>query len=175
MNFKFLDSPQALVLTLAIALVLGMGVGSGVTAWSLTGRYTAKIATLKQEHAEQAAREQADALERQLQAQQRGDQLTARLQVQELANHQLAKDKANAIRKTTAGSTCFGADTVRVLNATGGDAPPPDLSAPAPSPVAAGGPTATDTDVAVWASDAQARHEQCRQRLDALIDFFTPQ
>lgn len=152
-------------------LAVAVGVSVSVTGWGLTGHYTAKIATLKQSHAEQAARDQADALARQLQAQQRGDQLTARLQVQEAANTQLQKDKADALRKTTTGNTCFGADTVRVLNRT---TDTPGLSAPAPGLDAAGEPVATDTDVAAWVADAQTRFEQCRQRLDALIDFNLP-
>ena len=156
-------------------LVVAIGVSVSVTAWGLTGHYTAKLSALKQTHSEQAARDQADALERQLQAQQRGDQLTARLQVQEQANAQLQKDKADALRKTTTGNTCFGADTVRVLNRTADPANAPHLPAPAPGPAAAGEPIATDTDVATWVSGAQAQHEQCRQRLDALIDFHEQQ
>lgn len=152
-------------------LAVAIGVSVSVTGWGLTGHYTAKIASLKQSHAEQAARDQADALARQLQAQQRGDQLTARLQAQVLANTQLQKDKADALRKTTTGSTCFGADTVRVLNRTTDAA---HLPTPATGTDAAGEPVATDTDVASWVADAQTRHEQCRQRLDALIDFHQP-
>lgn len=175
MTFKFLGNPQAMGWLLAAAVFLGAGAGVGLTTWGLTGHYTAKIAALKQSHAQQAARDQADALARQLQAQQRGDQLTARLQVQEQANAQLLKDKADALRKTTTGSTCFGADTVRVLNRTTDTANAPHLPAPATGPVGAGEPVATDTDVASWVADAQTRHEQCRQRLDALIDFHEPQ
>lgn len=149
--------------------------GCAFLTWQVTSmHYTAKIAALKQTHAEQAARDQADALERQLQAQQRGDELTARLQVQAQTNTQLQKDKADALRKTTTGNTCFGADTVRVLNRTADPANAPHLPAPATSLAAAGEPIATDTDVATWVNDAQAQHEQCRQRLDALIDFYQP-
>jgi hypothetical protein len=36
-------------------------------------------------------------------------------------------------------------------------------------PAAAGATVATDTDVARWALDVGAQHEQCRARLDALI------
>jgi prophage endopeptidase len=155
-------------------LAVAIGVSVSVTGWGLTGHYTAKIAALKQAQAEQAASEQADALARQLQAQQRGDELTARLQVQEQANTQLQKDKADALRKTTTGGTCFGADTVRVLNRTADTANAPHLPAPAPGPAAADEPIATDTDVAAWVSGAQNQYEQCRQRLDALIDFYQP-
>jgi hypothetical protein len=156
-------------------LAVAIGVSVSVTGWGLTGHYTAKLSALKQTHSEQAARDQADALERQLQAQQRGDQLTARLQVQEQANAQLQKDKADALRKTTTGNTCFGASTLRVLNRTADPANAPHLPAPTTGPAAAGDPIATDTDVATWVSGAQAQHEQCRQRLDALIDFHEQQ
>jgi hypothetical protein len=156
-------------------LVVAIGVSVSVTAWGLTGHYTAKIAALKQTHAEKAARDQADALERQLQAQQRGDELTTRLQVQERANAQLQKDKADAIRKTTTGNTCFGASTVRVLNRTTDPANTTHLPAPTTGLAAAGEPIATDTDVAAWVNGAQTQYEQCRQRLDALIDFHEQQ
>ena len=155
-------------------LAVAIGVSVSVTGWGLTGHYTAKLSALKQTHSEQAARDQADALERQLQAQQRGDQLTARLQVQEQANAQLQKDKADAIRKTTTGNTCFGASTVRVLNRTTDPANATHLPAPTTGVAAAGEPIATDTDVAAWVNGAQTQYEQCRQRLDALIDFYPP-
>lgn len=174
MTFKFLGNSQAIGWLMAGAVLVGVGAGVGVTSWGLSGHYTAKIATLKQSHAEQAARDQADALARQLQAQQRGDQLTARLQTQEQATAQLQKDKADDLRKTTTGSTCFGADTVRVLNRTTDTTNAAHLPTPTTGPAAAGDPVATDTDVAAWVADAQTRHEQCRQRLDALIDFHQP-
>lgn len=149
--------------------------GCAFLTWQVTSmHYTAKVAALKQTHAEQSARDQADALTRQLQAQQRGDELTARLQVQEQANTQLQKDKADALRKTTTGGTCFGASTLRVLNRTAGPANAPHLPAPTTGPAATGDPIATDTDVAAWVSGAQNQYEQCRQRLDALIDFYQP-
>ena len=174
MIFKFLGNPQAVGWLLASALLVGIGAGVGVTTWGLTGHYTAKFAALKQTHAEQSARDQADALARQLQAQQRGDQLTARLQAQEQANTQIQKDKADAIRKTTTGHTCFGASTLRVLNRAADPANATHLPAPATGPAAAGEPVATDTDVASWVNDTQTQYEQCRQRLDALIDFHQP-
>ena len=146
---------------------------SAAVAWQVSSlHYTAKIARIEQAHAEQSARRQADALASLLQAQQLGDQLTARLQAQEQANAQIQKDKDHALRQTTTGRTCLGADAVRVLNSAN-VAPNVSPNVPAPTTVsaAAGEPIATDTDVASWISDTQARFEQCRQRLDALIDF----
>lgn len=152
-----------------ICAALAMGLGALLTGWGLTGHYTAKIAALKQDHAEQSARAQADALQRLVAANAHADQLTTRLQRQTAHVDQLTKDKAHALNSLTTGRTCLGADTVRVLNnAAAGTA---DVPAPATGPAAAGAAVATDTDVAGWINTAQQQHEQCRARLQALIDY----
>ncbi|MBP8149166.1 MAG: hypothetical protein KAY21_05555 [Limnohabitans sp.] len=169
---RIFQNSQACIWLLAAGPVVGLGAGVGVAVWGLSARHSAAISQLKQSHAEQSARASADALARLLDAQQLGDRLTARLQHQEQANTQLQKDKAHALRQLTTGRTCLSADAVRVLNHTGTGLA--DLPATAAGAAATGEPVATDTDIAGWISGAQFQHEQCRQRLDALIDFFPP-
>ena len=118
----------------------------------------------------------------------RGDVLTSTLLSRQSQIDQLQRERRDAIQKVTTGRTCLDGAALRLLSGApglrvGGGAAPPGGAA------AAGGATAsaadigasaqserisTDTDVAGWALDAAGRFETCRNRLDALIDWFGP-
>jgi len=154
--------------------LIATSVASASAAWWVTsGHYQARISTLQRDQAQAQERAQADALQRLLAANTRADQLTARLQQQSAQMEQLTKDKNDALRRLTTGRACLSADAVRVLNSAPHGAA--NVFSPAPGPVAAGTGVASDSDVAGWISTAQQQHEQCRNRLGALIDFFDPQ
>lgn len=107
-------------------------------------------------------------------AQTRGDQLTNRLAASQSHITQLETEKHRAINRLTTGRPCFSADVVLVLNgadtATDGSV---DVPTPTGSAAATGEAFATDSDVGQWITSTQAQYEQCRSRLDALIDWHT--
>lgn len=107
-------------------------------------------------------------------AQTRGDQLTNRLAASQAHITQLETEKHRAINRLTTGRPCFSADALRVLNgadnATDGSV---DVPTPTGSAAATGEAFATDSDVGQWITSTQAQYEQCRFRLDALIDWHT--
>lgn len=105
-------------------------------------------------------------------AQVRSDALTVRLadKQEQISNSQRAAHAS--INQTTSNRPCLRADTVRVLNRTDSTAGP-DVPQTSGSAAATGEAFATDADVGNWAVDAIAQYEQCRSRLDALIDWHT--
>lgn len=110
------------------------------------------------------------ALER---ARERGDALTLSLAASDRAIQKLTKEKRDALMQVTRGSTCLGSAALRVLDQAPGIsvAALPQATSDA---AAADGAVATDTHVATWINDAGAQYEQCRARLDALIQWHTP-
>jgi hypothetical protein len=104
---------------------------------------------------------------------------------------QITQERNDAIAHTTTGRACFDSGTLRVLNGAAGlrvaaaqspgttagtdaahAAPATPASEPGRQPAAvADGLVATDTDVGHWMLAAGAQYEQCRVRLDALIDY----
>lgn len=150
---------------------------AGYVAWTL-GR--APLAVELAEAREASARQQtaiaqayAKAL---LSAQQRGDRLTTQLAQGQRQIDQLQKDRRDAIAHATTGRTCLDGAALRVLHGAPGlrVAGFPEAASGA---AAADAGTAADTnhtsdaDIGRWAIDAGAQYEQCRQRLDALIDW----
>ena len=105
-------------------------------------------------------------------AQVRSDALTVRLADKQEQIFNLQRAAHASINQTTSNRPCLRADTVRVLNRTDGTTGT-DVPQTSGSAVAAGGAFATDADVGHWAVDARAQYEQCRSRLDALIDWHT--
>lgn len=103
----------------------------------------------------------------------RGDALATQLLQQEQQVNQLSKEKRNAIPKVTSGRACLDGPALRLLDTAPGLSVA-DLPEAASGAAAAGGRTATDTNVAQWAIDAGAQYEICRHRLDGLIDFYQP-
>jgi hypothetical protein len=107
-------------------------------------------------------------------AQVRSDALTVRLAGKQEQIFNLQRAAHASINQTTFNRLCLSADAVRVLNGTDGAAGT-DVPQTGGSAAAAGGAFATDADVGHWAVDARAAHTECRARLDALIDWHSPQ
>lgn len=144
-----------------LALLLGLAMG-GWGGWTL-GR--SRLQTEHAREAEQAAERAATALAA---AQARGDALSQALSERQDRIDQLTQEKRNAVATVTTGHTCLEPAALRLLDGAAGLQVARLPEAPG-GPVAAGAAIATDTNVARWALDAGARHEQCRARLDALI------
>lgn len=143
-----------------LALMLAWG-----SAGYWAGDYNRNNAWLaKQAVAEREAREALEA------AQERGDSLSSALLHQEDLIIEFKTEKLNAISKSTTGRACLGGATLRLLDKAPGlsvsNLPPPTSGV-----AEASEPVATDTDVSVWISDAGARFEVCRNRLDTLIEW----
>lgn len=88
-------------------------------------------------------------------------------------------ERDDAIKRATRGSACLNARTVGMLNAGSATAPVPAMPTPAsgqPDARAdAGGtaaPGASDTDVALYISDARTRYSSCAKRLSAWQDWY---
>lgn len=131
-----------------------------------------QLSDLKQAHAE-AERLTANAAARTLSlAQARSDTLTVQLASQQQQVFNLQRAAHASLQQTLFGRHCLSADAVRVLNGTD-DSAGIDMPQTSSSTAAARGTFATDADVGHWAIDARSQHEQCRARLDALIDWHT--
>lgn len=166
MSSAVLSLPR-LVLT-AVVFVAGVALGHQVGRAPLL----VELAGVRQTQAE-TAKLQALAAARVLSdAQVRSDALTVRLagSQEQIFNSQRAAHES--LKKTTFNRPCLSADAVRVLNGTASTAGP-DVPQTGGSTAAADAPFATDADVGHWAVDARAQYEQCRGRLDALIDWHT--
>ena len=158
---------------LLVALMFCAGAAGG---WYINGlRWEAKYAALEKTHAEAAAA-QADAiveaLEKVRALERQGDELAAQVIALDAARVKLAKEKEDAIRKTSTGRRCLDAGLVRLLNEPVG---PGAGSRPAPasgSPSVADTAFASDTDIALWARDARDAHDACRARINALRTFY---
>lgn len=107
-------------------------------------------------------------------AQSRGDALSRQLSAATRAADRLRKERDDAISRTTTGRVCLDEPALRVLDGAPGlhsDLP----HAAGDSAGADAGYVATDTHVARWALDAGGRYDECRRRLDALIDWHEGQ
>lgn len=107
-----------------------------------------------------------------LEAQQRSDTLTHELEAwrQTAAEKQEALDAA--LLRATTGRRCLDAGALRLLDGATGlrvDLPPAAGGA-----VAAHAAAATDTDLARWIARTGRQYEECRQRLDTLINWHMP-
>jgi len=146
--------------------------GAGVSLYAAQNHYQRVLADVASEAATTKAAEQAQALARLEDANRRGNELSARLDVTESALAQKTLEVSHAVARFTTGRPCLDGRAVRLLNQ-----PTPDTPGAGPVPEAASAPdaadaaTASDTDVAGWIAQAQHQYETCRARLDALIDF----
>ncbi len=166
MNREFI----AILASALSALLLGATLG-----WSL-GRYPlkAEISQLKADHQKEQIEALSSTLEALQVAQKNGDDLYLILtkKVQEI--EVLKKEKRNAITKVTHNSTCLNEPALRVLN-NATEINVSDLPEAPNRTSAANGAIATDTDIAIWITEAGAQYGQCRARLSALIAWHTNQ
>lgn len=158
--------------------LIAAAVGAVVTFWfgaAIGYRYAdaqgeARVASLQAQHAEDFARATAEAAARLTDANAAGEALMARANAAEAARKQSAKERDDAIRKTTVGRPCLGAAAVGVLNA-GALAGAAGAGLPAAAGGAADGAFATDTDVAAWIGGAIDGYETCRGWLDVVVTW----
>jgi hypothetical protein len=119
------------------------------------------------------------------QAQAKSDGLQLKLSSALLANQSLTSEISNALQNATSGRACLSGRALSLL----GSAPGIRIAAPVPEPGAAAlaesrataadtvsdaaqlQAVITDTALAIWAAQAGGLYEQCRQRLDALVDW----
>lgn len=167
--------------------VLALAAGAGAGAWAGYSLGRAPLQVELANHKATVAENQklyAMAAARDLQAAQAlGDALTVRLHEALRSTDQLERERNDAIRKATTGRTCFDSRALRVLDGAPGIRVDRPTRLPAPTSSAAGTHAtaaaaaeqhSTDTEVGQWIVTAGARHEQCRARLDALIDWKPP-
>ena len=152
-------------MTDAIPFAAGLILGAAVAG--LIG--ASKVDRLKLAWTEAHAAELVLSLEQIKAAHQRGDEAAQRLGAALAENATLKTERDRALLDATAGRECLSAAAVRLLNRGAG---------PVRVPAATGGPAATDaggiatdTDIALWASDAHARYAECARRLAALIEW----
>lgn len=106
-----------------------------------------------------------------LEAQARGDALTTRLETANHAARRLQENLDDALRRATTGRACLREPALRLLDHAAGLRA--DLPTAAGGAAAADGRVASDTDVARWIGRARHDYDECRRRLDALIDWHT--
>ncbi|MCK9987413.1 MAG: hypothetical protein AzoDbin1_03885 [Azoarcus sp.] len=130
---------------------------------------------------ETAARNQAavakHASRRLLEAETRGDELTTQLHVANRAALHTQEKLDDALRRATTGRACLNGPALRLLDGAHNltvAVPPPAGGAAAgdgPAPTDSGELVSSDTDVARWIARAGFQYDECRRRLDALIDW----
>lgn len=164
--------PTSLALALSALLAGGaLGAWAGYTQGRAPLR--ADLAAQRETHAEHARLAAMASGQRLLQAQVRSGELATRLAAQLTANDQLTQEKTHALKTATTGRACLSDRALGLLNQSTGItvASPGAMPAPGPGTAAPSATVATDTDLALWIAAAGNRFEQCRARLDALIDW----
>jgi hypothetical protein len=156
-----------LIIVAAGAAVVGALLGS---AWTGNAK-DAVIARLERDQARQTAAAADAASVRLYEAQHRSDALTTDLHAALGAARQLQQGLDDAIARTTDGRACLREPALRLLDGA------PGLHVaglPTPGRGAAGADAArvaTDTDLGRWAAATGRQYDECRRRLDALIDW----
>lgn len=154
---------MAALTALSAAGGFGYAVGSALVAAELEqARHT--LTRMQAAQAEQASRLLLD-------AQARGDALSTRLTTANHAARRLQENLDDALRRATTGRACLREPALRLLDHAAGLRA--DLPATAGGAAAAHGRVASDTDVARWIGGARHDYDECRRRLDALIDWHT--
>lgn len=167
-------SAGRLVLWLGVVAVSAAG-----GAWVRGSIADAEISRLRFDAARQQASQAEHASRRLLEAQTHGDALTAQLETANRAAMRLQENLDDALRRATTGRPCLREPALRLLDGATGiklgmPAPAGGAAAADGSPAAAAGElVSSDTDVAVWIGRAGQQYDECRRRLDALIDWNT--
>ena len=84
------------------------------------------------------------------------------------------REKNDALKKLTTGRACLTAPAVRLLNgqSAGLQLKAAPLPTPQPQPVPETARFATDRDVGQWIAGCQRQYDTCRERLDAIREFY---
>ena len=169
----------------ALLVSLGLFIAGALFggAW-VANEKNAEIASIKADQASAIAKAATAARDRLQAAIQRSDELETRLAEAEQDRQQQSREHALEIKRLTTGRPCLNAGTVRLLNQSGTGAHPAvmpeaigkpaaaDAAAGPDTDVRTGGAAATDTDVASWIDTAKRQYGTCRDRLQALIDWW---
>lgn len=157
-------------------VLCGAALALGLSAGWVVGRLPLKetLADVRRTQAEADRARAAAGAAALSQAQARGDALTTALVSTQNELTKLKEDRHGALQKLTTGRACLNAATVRLLNGADTTAGPESVPQAPSGAAAAGDGFATDADVGQWAIDARAQHDDCRARLDALIDWHKP-
>ena len=166
MNREFI----ALLASALSTLLLGTTLG-----WSL-GHYPlkAEISQLKADHQKEQIETLSSTLEALQVAKKKGDDLYLVLTKKTQEIEVLKKEKRNALTEVTHNRACLDEPALRVLN-NATEINVSDLPEAPNRTSAANGAIATDTDIAIWITEAGAQYGQCRARLSALIAWHTNQ
>ncbi len=166
MNREFI----ALLASALSTLLLGTTLG-----WSL-GHYPlkAEISQLKTDHQKEQIETLSSTLEALQVAKKNGDDLYLVLTKKTQEIEVLKKEKRNALTEVTHNRACLDEPALRVLN-NATESTVSDLPEAPNRTSAANGAIATDTDIAIWITEAGAQYGQCRARLSALIAWHTNQ
>jgi hypothetical protein len=166
MNREFI----ALFASALSSLLLGATLG-----WSL-GHYPlkAEISQLKADHQKEQIETLSSTLEALQVAKKNGDDLYLVLTKKTQEIEVLKKEKRNALTEVTHNRACLDEPALRVLN-NATEINVSDLPEAPNRTSAANGAIATDTDIAIWITEAGAQYGQCRARLSALIAWHTNQ
>lgn len=163
-----IGNTRAWIGAMALAALLALAAWGGFAAGAAQGERAAAAARERALEAEQAA---ANATLGRLQAAHaRSDALSRQLATARRAASQLRKERDDALSRATTGRVCLDEPALRVLDG----APGITVDLPAPTGGAAradAAHAATDAHVAGWALDAGGQYDECRRRLDALIDW----
>lgn len=161
-----IDAQARLIAAGIVALALLLS-GAGLMA----NIKNTEIAQLKEAFAKKERDAATAAVDRLAKANERADRLEAALIASESVRSQTSKEKDREIRRLTTGRACLGAGVVSLLNHSGhaGAGTVPQATASALSADAA---FATDTDVGTWINDARSAYDTCRDRLQAIADYF---
>ena len=166
MNREFI----ALLASALSTLLLGTTLG-----WSL-GHYPlkAEISQLKADHQKEQIETLSSTLEALQVAKKNVDDLYLVLTKKTQEIEVLKKEKRNALTEVTHNRACLDEPALRVLN-NATEINVSDLPEAPNRTSAANGAIATDTDIAIWITEAGAQYGQCRARLSALIAWHTNQ
>lgn len=175
-------SVEGAALLCLIGALAGFGAGVTVAAIYKNGQ----IARQEAVQAGQVAQLERVARVRQHLAQVRGDELTTALHVASTAALRVQEQLDDEIARHTAGRACLDAGALRVLDravtaarglpAPAGRAAAADAGQPAAAAAQpAADAVASDADVARWANAAYGQYAECARRLDALIQWHTPE
>lgn len=165
---ELLDGVTRWLMALVFAVLLVLVGWGGYRVGAANGERLAATERERVQKVEQAATDVA--LQHLQAAQARGDTLTRQLAAATRAASKLRKERDDALARVTTGRVCLDESALRVLNGAPGLRI--DLPDTAGGTVGAdAGRVATDTDLGGWALDAGRQYDECRQRLDALIDW----
>jgi len=155
-------------LPIMILLAFSGGIMLGFSATRTVYRaQLAEAETRAQKAIADAAVAVSDALQSVRRAEDEADRIAARQLELETTARKMERERNDALKKLTLGRPCLGPDALRLLNAP---VAADGLLLPAHSSgvIDALAGTATDTDVALWASHARSEYNACRGRIDAI-------